>query len=165
VAPAPAPHDAHIGIGSNQADPVRQVREALDALARLPATRLMVCSSLYTTAPVGKLDQPDFVNAVARLETGLSPSALLHALLAIERCHGRVRGERNAPRTLDLDLLLYAGAVLDTPGLTLPHPRLHERAFVLKPLAEVSPALVIPGRGPVSALLEQVAGQRVERLG
>jgi 2-amino-4-hydroxy-6-hydroxymethyldihydropteridine diphosphokinase len=157
-------HDALVGIGSNQQDPVHQVCEAFAALARLPSTRLMARSSLYRTAPVGKLDQPDFVNAVARLETALPPEALLQALLAIESSQGRVRGERNAPRTLDLDLLLYDDLVLDRPGLTLPHPRLHARAFVLAPLSELDPALRVPGRGPVRALLEQVAGQRVTRM-
>jgi 2-amino-4-hydroxy-6-hydroxymethyldihydropteridine diphosphokinase len=144
---------------------VHQVCDAFAALARLPSTRLMARSSLYRTAPVGKLDQPDFVNAVARLETALAPEALLQALLAIEGSQGRVRGERNAPRTLDLDLLLYDDLVLDRPGLTLPHPRLHERAFVLVPLAELDPALRVPGRGPLRALLAQVAGQRVTRMG
>jgi len=164
VARPPASHTAHIGIGSNQDDPVRQVRDAFDELAALPSTRLSARSSLYRTAPVGKPDQPDFVNAVARLETTLPPATLLQRLLAIEQRHGRVRGERNAPRTLDLDLLLYADAVLDTPGLQVPHPRMHERAFALLPLDEVSPGLSIPGRGPVAALLRGLAGQRIERL-
>jgi 2-amino-4-hydroxy-6-hydroxymethyldihydropteridine diphosphokinase len=160
----PAFSTAHIGIGSNQDDPVRQVRDAFDELAALPSSRLAGQSSLYRTAPVGKPDQPEFVNAVARLETTFPAAELLRMLLAIEQRHGRVRAERDAPRTLDLDLLLYADEILDTPGLQLPHPRMHERAFVLLPLAEVSPGLIIPGRGPVGALLREVAGQRVERL-
>ena len=113
---------------------------------------------------MGKLDQPDFVNAVARLETALPPAELLRELLAIEQRHGRVRDQRDAPRTLDLDLLLYGDAVVQAPGLQVPHPRMHERAFVLLPLDEVSPGLTIPGQGPVSALLRAVAGQDVERL-
>jgi 2-amino-4-hydroxy-6-hydroxymethyldihydropteridine diphosphokinase len=160
----PAVSTAHVGIGSNQDDPVRQVRAAFGELAELPSTRLAARSSLYRTAPVGKLDQPDFINAVARLETALAPAELLHRLLAMEQRHGRVRGARNAPRTLDLDLLLYGDAVIDAPGLQVPHPRMHERAFVLLPLDEVSPGLTVPGRGPVSALLGEVAGQHVERL-
>jgi 2-amino-4-hydroxy-6-hydroxymethyldihydropteridine diphosphokinase len=155
---------AHVGIGSNQDDPVRQVRAGFDELADLPSTRLAARSSLYRTAPVGKLDQPDFVNAVARLETALAPAELLRMLLAIEQRHGRVRGARNAPRNLDLDLLLYGEAVIDAPGLQVPHPRMHERAFVLLPLDEVSPGLAIPGRGPVSALLCAAAGQAVQRM-
>jgi 2-amino-4-hydroxy-6-hydroxymethyldihydropteridine diphosphokinase len=164
VARPPAPRIAHIGIGSNQDDPVRRVRDAFDELAALPSTRLAARSSLYRTAPVGGPDQPDFVNAVARVETALAPAALLQRLLAIEQRHGRVRGERNGPRALDLDLLLYADEVVDARGLQVPHPRMHERAFVLLPLEEVTPGLAIPGRGPVGALLRQVAGQRVQRI-
>jgi 2-amino-4-hydroxy-6-hydroxymethyldihydropteridine diphosphokinase len=164
VARPPAPRIAHIGIGSNQDDPVRQVRDAFEELAALPSTRLAARSSLYRTAPVGGPDQPDFVNAVARVETALTPAALLQRLLAIEQRHGRVRGERYGPRALDLDLLLYADEVVGARGLQVPHPRMHERAFVLLPLEEVTPGLTIPGRGPVANLLPGLAGQRVERL-
>jgi 2-amino-4-hydroxy-6-hydroxymethyldihydropteridine diphosphokinase len=164
VARSPAPRTAHIGIGSNQDDPVRQVRDAFDELAALPSTRLAARSSLYRSAPVGGPEQPDFVNAVARVETALAPATLLQRLLAIEQHHGRVRGERNGPRVLDLDLLLYADEVLDAHGLQVPHPRMHERAFVLLPLEEVTPGLIIPGRGPVGTLLHGLAGQRIERL-
>jgi 2-amino-4-hydroxy-6-hydroxymethyldihydropteridine diphosphokinase len=153
-----------VALGGNLDDPARHVAEALTALARLPRTRLAASSSLYRTAPVGKLDQPDFVNAVARLETELSADELLRHLFALEARHGRVRGEPNAPRTLDLDLLLYGEHVIDTPTLKVPHPRMHERAFVLLPLSEISPAAVIPGRGKVSELLPDVAGQNVSRL-
>src|SRR5690349_25164950 len=107
---------------------------------------------------------PDYVNAVAELRTQLEPHALLRGLLAIEEAHGRVRAHRNAPRTLDLDLLLVDDRVLDTPDLVLPHPRLHERAFVLVPLAELAPDRVVPGRGRVVDLLSAVAGQRVDKL-
>jgi 2-amino-4-hydroxy-6-hydroxymethyldihydropteridine diphosphokinase len=113
---------------------------------------------------VGEPDQPDFINAVVQIETALDPLEVLDALLAIERRHGRVRSRRNAPRTLDLDLLLYDDRTIDTPGLQLPHPRMHERAFVLLPLAEIAPDASIPGRGPVAALLPGVAGQRVVRV-
>jgi 2-amino-4-hydroxy-6-hydroxymethyldihydropteridine diphosphokinase len=155
---------AHVGLGSNLEDPARQVRQGFEELGRLPRTRLLARSSLYRTAPVAKLDQPDFVNAVAVLDTELSPAELLQALLALEARHGRVRGEPNAPRTLDLDLLLLGDQMLHEPGLDVPHPRMHQRAFVLLPLAEVSPGAVIPGRGPVADLLAPVADQHVTRI-
>jgi 2-amino-4-hydroxy-6-hydroxymethyldihydropteridine diphosphokinase len=135
----------------------------LAELAALPASRLVAQSSLYRSAPVDATG-PDFVNAVAGIDTALSATDLLAALQSIEQRHGRVRGERNAPRTLDLDLLLHGEAVIDTPALTLPHPRLHERAFVLLPLAEVAPALVVPGRGAVRELLRGLGAQAIERL-
>lgn len=157
---------AHIGLGSNLAGPVEQVRAGVRALDALPATRLLRCSSLYLTKPVGLADQPDFVNAVCSIETGLEADELMHALLAIEASHGRRRGEEPAggPRVLDLDLLLYGGEARNSALLTLPHPRLHERAFVLYPLAEIEPDLVIPGRGPVRALLQRCRHQGVQRL-
>jgi 2-amino-4-hydroxy-6-hydroxymethyldihydropteridine diphosphokinase len=119
---------------------------------------------LYRTAPVGILTQPDFVNAVALLETELDPQALLDALLDVERRFGRVGGERNGPRTLDLDLLLYNTIELELPRLTLPHPRMHLRAFVLYPLADVAPDVSIPGRGTLAAWLPAVANQGIVRL-
>jgi 2-amino-4-hydroxy-6-hydroxymethyldihydropteridine diphosphokinase len=140
------------------------VLAAFAALANLPESRVARCSSLYRTAPVGILSQPDFVNAVALLETTLAPEALLDALLDIEARFGRIRRERNGPRTLDLDLLLYDDIELDLPRLTLPHPRLHLRAFVLLPLAEVAPDLAIPRRGSVAAWLPAVANQGIVRL-
>ena len=155
---------AYVALGSNLRDPARQVRSGLEALARLPDTRLVTRSSLYRTAPVGKPDQPDFINAVARLDTGLEPEALLQRLLDIERQHARVRGERNGPRTLDLDLLLHGECRMESPGLTVPHPRMHERAFVLAPLAEIAPELDIPGRGKVRELLAGLQTQGVARL-
>jgi 2-amino-4-hydroxy-6-hydroxymethyldihydropteridine diphosphokinase len=155
---------AYVALGSNLQDPARQVRSGLEALARLPDTRLVTRSSLYRTAPVGKPDQPDFINAVARLDTGLEPEVLLLRLLDIERQHARVRGERNGPRTLDLDLLLHGECRMESPGLTVPHPRMHERAFVLAPLAEIAPELDIPGRGKVRELLAGLQAQGVARL-
>lgn len=155
---------AFVALGANLGDPAASVRAAFDALAELPATRLVRASSLYRTAPVGLAGQPDFINAVAELDTGLDAPALLAALLAIEAGNGRVRGEKNGPRTLDLDLLLHGGAVLDLPGLILPHPRLHLRAFVLAPLSEIAPDLAIPGRGSVRAWLPAVANQGISRL-
>ena len=155
---------AFIGVGSNLADPLVQVRQALMELESIPGTRVTARSSLYRTSPVGYLEQPDFINAVASVQTTLKPQALLAALLAIENRHGRRRVMRNAPRTLDLDLLLYGEEVFDQDGLTLPHPRLHERAFVLAPLAEIAPDATVPGRGRVQDLLARVDCSGVSRI-
>ncbi len=155
---------AYVGIGSNLGEPRRQIESALEALGRIPGTRLAGCSSLYRSAPVGYADQPDFLNAVARIETGIAAGPLLDELQGIERRHGREHSFANAPRTLDLDLLLYDERVLDSPRLTLPHPRMHERAFVLAPLAEIAPLAGVPGRGPVRDLLARCAAQRIERM-
>lgn len=152
---------AYIGLGANLDDPAAQVAYAFGELARLPDTTLATRSSLYVSAPVGYDQQPDFINAVARLETGLSPRVLLAALLKIEHRHGRERTFRNAPRTLDLDLLLYGAARFHEPGLSLPHPRMHERAFVLQPLMEIAPDLDIPGQGPARAWLAQCGNQQI----
>ena len=155
---------AFIALGANLDDPVAQVRAGAHALAQLPRTQRLGCSSLYRSAPVGDANQPDFINAVCAIDTALSPPDLLVALLEIERRHGRVRNRVGGPRTLDLDLLLYGTSTVHEPGLTVPHPRLHARAFVLYPLYEIAPDLVIPGRGPVADLLPAVAGQSIERL-
>lgn len=154
-------HVAYVGLGGNLGDPVRMVRQAFDALDALPGTRCIARSRLYASAPVGKLDQPDFVNAAAKLHTTLAPQALLEALLGAEARHGRVRGERNGPRTLDLDLLLYDDVVCASDTLVLPHPRLHERAFVLLPLVDIEPRLDIPGKGAVADLARAVGDQRI----
>jgi 2-amino-4-hydroxy-6-hydroxymethyldihydropteridine diphosphokinase len=149
---------AYVGIGSNLDEPRRQVLEAFAELDRLPHTRLVKRSSLYRSAPMGHAAQPDFVNAVAQLETGLPAERLLAALQQLEARHGRERSFPNAPRTLDLDVLLYGNAQIDSPALTLPHPRMHERAFVLKPLLEISPEL------PFKGFLEACAAQKIERI-
>lgn len=151
-------------MGANLGAAAITLRAALDSLARLPGNRLLGCSSLYRTAPIDS-GGPDYLNAVAVLGTSLSAQTLLEALLGIEAAHGRQRPYPNAPRTLDLDLLLVGAQQRSTPRLTLPHPRLHLRAFVLRPLAEVAPDLVVPGRGPVSELLDGVRGQHAERVG
>ena len=161
---SPAAQPAFIGLGSNLAAPEQQILSAFDELARLPHSRLKAASSLYRSAPVGYADQPDFINAVAWLETTLTPLQLLHALFDLEHRHGRERTFRNAPRILDLDLLMYDGLICVEPGLTLPHPRMHERAFVLAPLLEIAPHCVIPGRGAAYPWLEACSGQLVERL-
>ena len=154
---------AYIGLGANLGDPQAALHEAIEALAALPASVLRASSSFYRSAPIDAIG-PDFLNAVVQLDTHLAPHALLAALQRIEQVHGRERPYRNAPRTLDLDLLLYADHVIETPALTVPHPRLHERAFVLRPLAEIAPQLLVPGRGCVADLLAPLAGQRVDRL-
>ena len=155
---------AYVALGANLGDPVAQVMAGLAALAALPRTRLLSQSSLYRTAPVGYAGQPDFINAAAAVATALRPRELLAALLATERRHGRVRDFANAPRTLDLDLLLYGDLQLQEEGLTIPHPRLHERAFVLAPLAEIAPDCVVPARGTVSGLLRGIGAAGVVRL-
>ena len=154
---------AYVGVGSNLDGPQRQVAQALGELDGIPGTRVVKRSSLYRSAPVGYAAQPEFVNAVAALDTTLDAEALLGELQAIEARHGRSRSFPNAPRSLDLDLLLYGEAEQRTARLTLPHPRMHERAFVLKPLVELEPAIAIPGRGRALDLLAACAGQRVEK--
>lgn len=164
VAAHPPPVTAYIALGSNLTQPLRQLQAAFAALAALPGSELTARSSLYRSAPEGYSDQPDFVNAAAALRTTLSARALLDALLAIERAHGRVRTFANAPRTLDLDIALYGDQVIREPGLTVPHPRMTTRAFVLVPLAEIAPQVVVPGHGPVRALLAGVDAGSLARL-
>jgi len=147
---------AYVGIGSNLDDPRAQVLQAFDELDGLPHTRVVRKSSLYRSAPIGYAEQPAFVNAVAQLETGLPAERLLAELQAIEARHGRRRSFPNAPRTLDLDLLLFGNLELDSSSLKIPHPRMHERAFVLEPLLEISPEL--------GYSLEACAGQQIERM-
>jgi 2-amino-4-hydroxy-6-hydroxymethyldihydropteridine diphosphokinase len=147
---------AYIGLGSNLCDPVRQVQAALVALTGLPDSRLVARSRLYRSAPMGPPGQPDYINAVAALNTQLSPHELLAELQSLERHQGRVRGgERWGPRIIDLDLLLYGDTVLRTDPLTLPHPGLAERDFVLWPLAEIDPELEVPGLGPMRDLMRE----------
>lgn len=153
-----------IALGANLGDPVATVKAAILALRELPQTEFIAASSLYRTAPVGLKHQPDFINAVVELVAVSPAPTLLEALFGIEARFGRQRSVKNAPRTLDLDLLLYGDELSDDPQLTLPHPRLHERAFVLAPLAEIAPQLVIPGRGPVADLLLRCADQQIEKL-
>jgi len=155
---------AYVALGANLGDPAATLRAAFGALANLPESRVVRCSSLYRTAPIGNIKQPEFINAVAKLETTLAPESLLDALLEIETRFGRQRAEKNGPRTLDLDLLLYNDHELSLPRLTLPHPRLHLRAFVLHPLAEIAAEIVIPGRGNIAAWLPAVAIQGIAKL-
>ena len=143
---------AYIGIGSNLSEPQHQVRQAIDELGKLRMTRLLACSSLYSSAPMGPVDQPDYINAVAVLLTELSAHELFDELLSIETAHGRIRSdERWGPRTLDLDLLLYGDDAIEDKRLTVPHPGLLQRNFVLYPLMEIDPELNIPGYGAIEA--------------
>lgn len=154
---------AYVGLGANLGDARAAVEAAFEALARLPQTRLTGRSPLYRSAPV-EAGGPDYVNAVARLETALAPAELLAALHGIEAAAGRERPYHHAPRTLDLDLLLHGRTVLDQPGLMLPHPRLHLRAFVLEPLLALAPGLAHPVLGPLEPWRAAAAGQGVGRL-
>jgi 2-amino-4-hydroxy-6-hydroxymethyldihydropteridine diphosphokinase len=154
---------AYVGLGANLGDPLAALRSAAQALASHPAVAAWQASPLYRTAPVDA-DGPAFVNAVVALDTPLAPEALLEVLQAIEQAHGRERPYRHAPRTLDLDLLLHGEARRDTPTLTLPHPRLHQRAFVLRPLLDLAPGLTVEGLGPLSDWLPTVADQAIEPL-
>ncbi|MBX3668435.1 MAG: 2-amino-4-hydroxy-6-hydroxymethyldihydropteridine diphosphokinase [Rhodocyclaceae bacterium] len=155
---------AHVALGSNLGDPLATLRSALGDLEHLRASRLVAVSPLYRTAPIGLIRQPDFINGVAALDTGLGPYELLAELFAIEARHGRLRELRHAPRTLDLDLLLYGDLCQDDAALTLPHPRMHERAFVLRPLVDLAPDLALPGRGSAAALLAALPAQRIDPL-
>lgn len=156
-----------VALGANLGDPVATVNAAIVQLAALPGTRLIAASSLYRTAPVGLKHQPDFINAVAHLAVNVAVSpapTFLQQLFDIEGRFGRERSVPNAPRTLDLDLLLFGEMISADPLLSLPHPRLHQRAFVLAPLAELAPDLTVPGCGIVRDLLAQCTDQRVEKL-
>jgi 2-amino-4-hydroxy-6-hydroxymethyldihydropteridine diphosphokinase len=158
-----APVRAFVGVGANLGDAQTTVCAALQALGRLPDTRCAAHSSLYRSAPVDATG-PDFINAVAELHSALPALAMLRELQTIEQAFGRERSVRNAPRTLDLDLLLYGEQVMHSETLTLPHPRLHLRAFVLRPLAEIDPALLLPGLGGLGPWLQRVSDQAIERL-
>ncbi|MDP1997667.1 MAG: 2-amino-4-hydroxy-6-hydroxymethyldihydropteridine diphosphokinase [Gallionella sp.] len=157
-------HTAFIGLGSNLEDPRDQLLRAFTELDELPDTRLIVRSSLYRSAPLGYPDQPEFVNAVAKIATALTPQVLLQALLEIEHRHGRERIFRNAPRTLDMDVLLYDDVQLHEHGLTIPHPQMHLRAFVLQPLLEIAPDAGIPGIGRAAMAIEGCKDQVLEMI-
>ena len=157
-------HIAFIGLGSNLANPAEQVLQAMLAIAQLPEIHVLARSSLYRSAPVGYLDQPDFINAVVKIETTLAPLALLQILLALEQVNGRTREFQNAPRTLDLDVLLYDKLQHHEHGLTVPHPQMHKRAFVLQPLMEIEPNSVIPGIGAAEQAMQLCADQQLEKL-
>ncbi len=155
---------AYVGLGANLGDPANTLNAAIAMLKSLTNTRLTASSSLYRTAPVELHNQPDFINAVVALDTQLTPLALLEQLFAVEAKFGRIRTVKNAPRTLDLDLLLHGDALCNDPQLTLPHPRMYLRAFVLAPLAEIAPGISIPGYGAIGGVLATCANQKIERL-
>ncbi len=155
---------AVIALGSNLENPVQQVEAALAAIAALPGVSLLRRSACYQTVPVGYADQPDFINAVCEVETSLAPEALLAALLEVEQAFGRVRTFRNAPRVLDLDLLLVEGVVLETAFLTLPHPRMHERAFVMLPLADMAADMQVGNHGAAADIAAGLDAAGVKRL-
>ena len=155
---------AFVGIGSNQSSPVEQVEKAAAALQELPHTALIARSSLYRSAPFGPVEQPDFVNAVAQLETALDAAQLLRHLQSIEHRHGRRPAERWGPRVIDLDLLVYADQVIDAAGLTVPHPGIAERNFVLLPLQEIAPDLIIPGLGRAADIPVDTEQPRISRI-
>ncbi|WP_227718319.1 2-amino-4-hydroxy-6-hydroxymethyldihydropteridine diphosphokinase [Microbulbifer sp. Q7] len=154
----------YIGLGSNLDDPAAQLRRALEQMQDIPQTTLCASSAFYASAPIGPGEQPDYVNAVAELDTDLPAEALLDALQAIENTHGRERTLRWGARTLDLDILLYGDQQIDTVRLQVPHPRMAERNFVLEPLAELAPALILPGGTPLQALQNQCPPNRLHRL-
>lgn len=147
---------AFVGIGSNLGDRESNLRQAIDLLRAEDGIDVVAVSELRETEPVGPVEQGPFLNGAVRVSTELSARELLNRLLEIEQRLGRVRRERFGPRTIDLDVLVYGEDVVDEPGLTVPHPRLHERRFALEPLAELAPGLVVPGRGPVSGLLSEL---------
>ena len=155
--------EAFIGIGANLGDARANALDAVARLRRVPGIAVTAVSSLYRTAPIDSSGD-DYINAVARIDTTLAPHALLEALFAIEREHGRERPYRNAPRTLDLDLLLYGDEVIDTATLAVPHPRLTQRAFVLVPLLEIAPHIAVPGLGAAASFAPDVADQRIEPI-
>jgi 2-amino-4-hydroxy-6-hydroxymethyldihydropteridine diphosphokinase len=157
-------HVSFIGLGSNLGESGDQLAQAFVRLDQLPGTRLLAQSALYCSAPVGYLDQPDFVNAVAKIATSLAPQALLAALLQIERECGRERTFANAPRTLDLDVLLYDDRQIHEHGLTVPHPQMHLRAFVLLPLLDIEPECVIPAVGYAREAMQGCLDQVLVRL-
>jgi len=153
-----------IALGANMAQPAKQVRRAIALVCLLPDTRLVRTSSFYATTLIGYADQADFINAVIEISTGLSPTGLLESLLAIESALGRERKIVNGPRTIDLDLLLYGDQRINKNELLVPHPRMHERSFVLTPLVEIAPDATIPGHGLARDLLPTVADQSLKRL-
>jgi 2-amino-4-hydroxy-6-hydroxymethyldihydropteridine diphosphokinase len=157
--------EVYIGIGSNLDNPLQQVRQAINELRQLADSEYIASSSLYRTSPMGPSEQPDYINAVSLLQTCLAPLDLLNELQAIENTHGRNRDvQRWGPRTLDLDILLYGEKIISDTRLCIPHPGLHERSFVLYPLQDINPDLVIPGYGPLAKLIEQCPHNVLERL-
>jgi 2-amino-4-hydroxy-6-hydroxymethyldihydropteridine diphosphokinase len=157
------PVQVYVGLGSNLDDPVGQLQRAIYELAEIPATHLISCSGFYRSDPMGPPDQPTYINAVARLETSLSPLAILDELQQIEKAHGRKRTLHWGARTLDLDLLLFGTQIIDSPRLQVPHPGISERNFVLYPLQEIAPDLEIPGKGTLQELIVSCSPEGLEK--
>ena len=155
---------AYVGLGSNLEQPVTQVRQAIQELANLPDSRFIVASRLYRSAPMGPQDQPDYINAVAAIDTGLAPESLLDQLQSLEQAHRRIRERRWGPRTLDLDLLLYADRTIATDRLIVPHPGIAERSFVLLPLYDIAPNLQMPDGTPLATLVANCPSAGIEPL-
>lgn len=156
--------EVFVGLGSNLDSPITQVAHAMTELAQLPDSNLVKSSSLYKSPPLGPQDQPDFINAVVMLKTELAPPVLLHELKKIEQHHGRIRTRHWGERTLDLDLLLYGSLTMQTPDLTLPHPQLALRSFVLEPLLEIAPEVEVPGLGRAAALYQRLSAAPLEKI-
>ena len=157
--------NAYIGLGSNLEVPQDQLNQAITALKNLPAIQLIKYSSFYLSKPMGPRDQPDYINAVAAIQTSLSALNLLNRLQAIETEKGRVRKQKWGPRILDLDLLLFGSQVIDNTRLQIPHPEMHKRNFVLLPLHEIAPICIVPGHGPVSELLKKTTPGDLIKIG
>jgi 2-amino-4-hydroxy-6-hydroxymethyldihydropteridine diphosphokinase len=157
-------HDAYVGLGSNMNDPEKQIMEAIKTLQTLPKSEFIQASSLYKTPPWGYAEQADFINAVVHIRTNLAPMELLEELQKIEQAFGRVRTFANAPRPLDLDVLIFDETCLASPSLTIPHPRMHERGFVLLPLAEIAPTLMIGKRGTADELARSCDNRGIQRI-
>lgn len=160
----PQAQRAYVALGANIGQPLVALCSAVEELSQLPGIRLVASSSFYRTAPVGVENQPDFVNAVVAIDTTLAPDVLLQTLLEIEARHGRLRETHLAPRTLDLDLLMYGDTRSDDAHLTLPHPRMHQRAFVLVPLLEIAPDVHIPGKGAAAEWLATIHDQPISKM-
>ncbi len=154
----------YLGLGSNLSDPCAQLEQAIHSLEMLPDCQILKCSSFYRSRPMGPQDQPEYINAIVSLETNLQAESLLDALQAIEQRQGRVRDRHWGARTLDLDILLYGDEVIDTDRLSVPHPGLHKREFVLYPLYELAPDLMVPGRGSIASLYQHCDANGIERL-
>ena len=157
--------DAYIGLGSNLESPEDQIQNAIVAIGRIPDTKIIRLSSCYQSSPVGPQNQPDYINAVVHITTGLSADGLLEQLQYIEDKQGRTREVRWGARTIDLDLLLYGDAVINEKNLIVPHPEMHNRAFVLYPLHEIAPTIQIPGMGSIEQLLQKINSDDLRKLG
>jgi 2-amino-4-hydroxy-6-hydroxymethyldihydropteridine diphosphokinase len=157
-------HSIFIGLGSNLENPQKKIKDAIQLINKIDDVTINSTSSLYETPPVGFLDQPNFINAVVQISSTINYNELLIKLFDIERIFGRIRKEKNGPRTLDLDILLFDDLILESESLIIPHPRMHERLFVLIPLLEISPAIIIPKYGSASSLVSKLKMQNIKKV-